>query len=218
MHSRSTDAPKSDPHQGLDRLLEAAGDIVFRTDAAGMVRFASSGALAVAAPRPLPPGSALTALVLEADQPAVRNALVDAATTADPVRVEARLKSSSGDTWFELRICRCGGADDPAPLLVVGRDMSVQHATEERLRHMATHDGLTELPNRLLLSDRIRMVIATARRSGQAFAVATVGLDGFKKVNDALGHPVGDAVLRMAALRLRRALRDSDTLARVGGD
>jgi diguanylate cyclase (GGDEF)-like protein len=83
---------------------------------------------------------------------------------------------------------------------------------------MATHDGLTELPNRLLQSDRIRMVIAQARRSGQSFSVATVGLDGFKKVNDGLGHPVGDAVLRMAAERLRRTLRDSDTLARVGGD
>ena len=96
--------------------------------------------------------------------------------------------------------------------------MSVQHATEERLRHMATHDALTELPNRLLLSDRIRMVIAHARRSGQGFSVATIGLDGFKKVNDGLGHPVGDAVLRMAAARLRKTLRDSDTLARVGGD
>jgi GGDEF domain-containing protein len=96
--------------------------------------------------------------------------------------------------------------------------MSSQHATEERLRHMATHDALTELPNRLLLSDRIRMVIAQARRSGQGFSVATVGLDGFKKVNDGLGHPVGDAVLRMAAARLRKTLRDSDTLARVGGD
>jgi diguanylate cyclase (GGDEF)-like protein len=83
---------------------------------------------------------------------------------------------------------------------------------------MATHDALTELPNRLLLSDRIRMVIANARRSGQGFCVATIGLDGFKKVNDGLGHPVGDAVLRQAASRLRKTLRDSDTLARVGGD
>ena len=96
--------------------------------------------------------------------------------------------------------------------------MSHQQATEQRLRHMATHDALTELPNRLLLSDRIRMTISTARRAGQPFAIATVGLDGFKKVNDALGHPIGDAVLKMAAARLRKTLRDSDTLARVGGD
>jgi diguanylate cyclase (GGDEF)-like protein len=62
------------------------------------------------------------------------------------------------------------------------------------------------------------MVIAGARRSGQGFSVATIGLDGFKKVNDGLGHPIGDEVLQVAAARLRRTLRDSDTLARVGGD
>jgi diguanylate cyclase (GGDEF)-like protein len=115
---------------------------------------------------------------------------------------------------FELRIAPTGDG----ALLVVGRDMSAQHATEERLRHMATHDALTELPNRLLLADRVRMVVANARRSGQGFAVATVGLDGFKKVNDGLGHQVGDTVLLQAAQRLRKALRDSDTLARPGGD
>jgi diguanylate cyclase (GGDEF)-like protein len=119
------------------------------------------------------------------------------------------------ESWFELRVTLLDGGPD---LLAVGRDMSAQRATEQRLRHMATHDALTELPNRLLLSDRIRMVIANARRSGQGFGVATIGLDGFKKVNDGLGHPVGDAVLRMAAARLRKTLRDSDTLARVGGD
>jgi diguanylate cyclase (GGDEF)-like protein len=64
----------------------------------------------------------------------------------------------------------------------------------------------------------MRMVIANSRRSGQGFAVASIGLDGFKKVNDGLGHPIGDALLRMAAQRLRKTLRDSDTLARVGGD
>jgi diguanylate cyclase (GGDEF)-like protein len=83
---------------------------------------------------------------------------------------------------------------------------------------MATHDALTELPNRLLLADRIRVVISNARRSGQGFSVVAIGMDGFKKVNDGLGHPLGDAVLQMAATRLRRVLRDSDTLARVGGD
>jgi diguanylate cyclase (GGDEF)-like protein len=131
------------------------------------------------------------------------------------VLVEARLRCADKDTWFELRITALGGGHD---LLAVGRDMSAQRETEQRLRHMATHDALTGLPNRLLLSDRIRMVIANARRSGQGFSVATIGIDGFKKVNDGLGHPVGDAVLREAAARLRKTLRDSDTLARVGGD
>jgi diguanylate cyclase (GGDEF)-like protein len=146
----------------------------------------------------------------------LRGALAELIQSGEARRVEIRIKSEQLDVWFELRLSVYGTPQQG--ILVVGRDLTAQYATEERLRHMATHDALTELPNRLLLSDRIRMTIAQARRSGQGFSVATVGLDGFKKVNDGLGHPIGDAVLRMAAARLRNTLRDSDTLARVGGD
>jgi len=202
--------------------MDGAGDIAFRIDPSGLIRHASQRAQArfagnEAHGRPLR-GSPLPALALDIDQAAVRNAVVDAIARGEAVLVEARLCAGEQETWFELRISALDGGSAGPELLVVGRDMSAQRATEERLRHMATHDALTELPNRLLLSDRIRMVIASARRSGQGFAVATIGLDGFKKVNDGLGHPVGDAVLRMAAARLRKTLRDSDTLARVGGD
>jgi diguanylate cyclase (GGDEF)-like protein len=222
------------PANSLDALMEAVGDIAFRIDPSGLIRHASARAEGMLGNTRGPGrelrGTSLSALAIEVDQPALRNAIVDATVRAEPVLVEARLRagdlntgtSNTGDTgagerdtWFELRISLL---DNGPELLAVGRDMSAQRATEQRLRHMATHDALTELPNRLLLSDRIRMVIASARRSGQGFSVATIGLDGFKKVNDGLGHPVGDAVLRMAASRLRKTLRDSDTLARVGGD
>jgi diguanylate cyclase (GGDEF)-like protein/PAS domain S-box-containing protein len=202
---------------GLDQIMDAAGDAVFRLDPAGRIRYASRRATRLLGRADRLDGTALSALAAEIDQPALRNAIAGAGGE-EPVLVEARLKTPEKDIWFELRLSRCTGPSGAEELLAVGRDMSAQHATEERLRHMATHDALTELPNRLLLSDRIRMVIAHARRSGQGFSVATVGLDGFKKVNDGLGHPVGDAVLRMAAARLRKTLRDSDTLARVGGD
>ncbi|CAN7414168.1 putative bifunctional diguanylate cyclase/phosphodiesterase [Massilia sp. LjRoot122] len=218
MHTSSSAAkfePRKQPLSLLDSLLEAAGDIVFRVTLGGQVRAASRRALTLSGVEP--GGRPLVSLVHDVDQPALRNALVSAGASGDPALLEARFRCGERDIWFELRIALITSGDD-APLLVVGRDMSAQHATEERLRHMATHDSLTELPNRVLLSDRIRMVIANARRSGQGFAVATIGLDGFKKVNDGLGHAVGDAVLRMAAGRLRRTLRDSDTLARVGGD
>jgi len=199
--------------------MEAVGDIAFRIDPSGLIRHASRRGQRLLGAIGEMRSTMLPTLAVEIDQPALRNAIVDATARAEPVLVEVRLRmgdaSAERDTWFELRISLL---DNGPELLAVGRDMSAQRATEQRLRHMATHDALTELPNRLLLSDRIRMVIANARRSGQGFSVATIGLDGFKKVNDGLGHPVGDAVLRMAAGRLRKTLRDSDTLARVGGD
>jgi diguanylate cyclase (GGDEF)-like protein len=229
MRPGSPAVTNEDPHHappaaGLDALMEAVGDIAFRIDPSGLIRHASQRARRLFEGRGELRASPLPALALDVDQPALRNAIVDATARAEPVVVEARLRTGdvrAGDkeTWFELRVSPLAGGGVAGPeLLAVGRDMSAQRATEQRLRHMATHDALTELPNRLLLSDRIRMVIANARRSGQGFSVATIGLDGFKKVNDGLGHPVGDAVLRMAAARLRKTLRDSDTLARVGGD
>ena len=218
------DPPRPSRARGsFDSLMEAAGDVVFRVTSSGEIRQASRRAQRlVGASFPLE-GRLLTSIVSEFDQAALRTAFVDVQAAAEPVLVRTRLRCSHNggerETWFELRIAARGDEDDgDDAFLVVGRDMSTQYATEERLRHMATHDALTELPNRLLLADRIRMVVANARRSGQGFAVAIVGLDGFKKVNDGLGHPIGDAVLRQAGLRLRKTLRDSDTLARVGGD
>ena len=205
----------------IDHLMEAAGELALRVDLAGQISRASRRAHALLGLASPLGATMLTSLAAEPDQPSLRNAVQDAvaaALDALPGRVTVRIKCLAGETWFDLSLSRMEHADGLAELLVIGRDMSSQHATEEQLRHLATHDALTGLPNRLLLSDRIRMVLSQSRRSGQGFAVVSIGLDGFKRINDALGHPVGDAVLRMAAARLRKALRDSDTLARVGGD
>ena len=198
--------------------MEEAGDVVFRLDAAGAVAFASRRATTLIGRLAPLHGLSLARLVGDDDHAALTAALAVAHSSGAPQVVQVRIKAPEAEVWHELRISCLAQPDGAPALLVVGRDMSQQQATEQRLRHLATHDALTELPNRLLLSDRIRMVIANARRSGQGFAVATIGLDSFKKVNDGLGHPVGDALLQMAAARLRKTLRDSDTLARVGGD
>ncbi|MET3132824.1 diguanylate cyclase (GGDEF)-like protein [Oxalobacteraceae bacterium GrIS 1.11] len=205
------------PRHELDNLMEEAGDIVFRLDREGSILFASKRArVLLGAMGAALDGAAFTGLVAADGAPALKAALGE--TAREPARADVLLKTPEGDIWFALRLSQYLNRHGGAEILVVGRDSSTQRNTEARLRHMATHDALTELPNRLLLSDRIRMVIAQASRTGQGFAVATIGLDGFKRVNDGLGHPVGDAVLRMAAARLRKTLRDSDTLARVGGD
>jgi diguanylate cyclase (GGDEF)-like protein len=85
-------------------------------------------------------------------------------------------------------------------------------------RHLAQHDALTGLPNRLLFDELVGSRLATADRHGTSLALLAIDLDGFKAVNDAHGHPVGDAVLKAAALRISRVLRGSDVVCRVGGD
>ena len=203
---------------GLRALMDAAGDFALRLDGDGRIAHASEGARALLGMDDLA-GVTLISLAAAPDRATLRHALAVALEThGESSLAEARLIANGREAWFELRLTASVDEDGRTALFAVGRDMSRQHQTEERLRHLATHDSLTELPNRLLLADRIRMVIAAARRSGQGFSVASVGLDGFKKVNDGLGLAVGDAVLRTAAARLRKTLRDSDTLARIGGD
>ena len=94
---------------------------------------------------------------------------------------------------------------------------SLAQANEE-LTHLALHDTLTGLPNRMLLADRISQAMAKVKEQGGCFSLMFIDLDGFKPVNDAFGHHLGDRLLREVALRLREQLRSQDTLARIGGD
>ncbi len=94
---------------------------------------------------------------------------------------------------------------------------SLANANQE-LTYLALHDNLTKLPNRLLLEDRLNQAIQSSRRSQAPFSVMFLDMDGFKEVNDAFGHSVGDALLAEVAERIRSAIRASDTLARIGGD
>lgn len=202
----------------LVSLMEAAGDAVFRLNTNGTILYASRRTIELIGPEASLPDQALMSLVFASDEPAICLAISQAVDSRQPSRVNARIKTPGSSLWMELQITAYLAADGTSELLAVGRDISGQQATEERLRHMATHDALTGLPNRSLLSDRVRMAIAHARRTGTGFTLLALDLDGFKKVNDALGHPVGDALLRVAAGRLSETLRDVDTLARVGGD
>ncbi len=97
-------------------------------------------------------------------------------------------------------------------------DITERKRTEARMLHLAQHDPLTGLPNRLLFHDRLRQAMARSRRGTSLLAVVLVDLDRFKAVNDAFGHRVGDGVLKQVGQRLRAALRESDTVARIGGD
>ena len=121
--------------------------------------------------------------------------------------------------WVEWHNSALRGTDGAVvSILSLAQDVTSRIEAEARLQHMATHDGLTGLPNRALLSDHLASALARALRSGQRVAVLFLDLDHFKAVNDTFGHRVGDELLRSVARRVRAVLRQSDMLARLSGD
>ena len=101
--------------------------------------------------------------------------------------------------------------------LAMHEDITERQCAEERVGHMARHDALTDLPNRLLLRERIEHELKRVKR-GESLAILCLDLDHFKSVNDTLGHPIGDKLLKLVADRLRGCTREPDTIARLGGD
>jgi diguanylate cyclase (GGDEF)-like protein len=119
----------------------------------------------------------------------------------------------------ELALTRVEGSEDDAPsFYAFMRDTSERRAGEEMLTYLAYHDPLTELPNRAMVEQQLDLALARARRGGEAVALMFVDLDDFKLVNDRFGHASGDRLLAAAGDRLRGVLRESDVLARQGGD
>ena len=133
--------------------------------------------------------------------------------------------------WIEEKLVRLDNREleveiAAAPSLYQGRpavqeifrDIKERKLVTRRLEHMALYDGLTDLPNRTLFFDRLNHSFAVARRNKHSFALLFIDLDGFKQINDTWGHDVGDLLLKETAARLLGTVRDSDTVARMGGD
>jgi len=121
--------------------------------------------------------------------------------------------------WWDVVVSPVLG-DDGRPIRLVGisRDMTQEKAAEDRVRWSATHDPLTELPNRALFNERLAEAIADAARTGGKVGLLHLDVDHLKAVNDAMGHDAGDALLKAFAQRLRGVVRGTDTVARWGGD
>jgi diguanylate cyclase (GGDEF)-like protein/PAS domain S-box-containing protein len=164
----------------------------------------------------------LAGLVHPDEFEAVRTALRDhmEGVTPDYAMVH-RIRMRDGSwRWIEARgtVTEWGERGEPLRMVGTFSNIDARKQEEERMRRMAHEDPLTKLPNRVLLDDRMHQAIRVAARDGQKVGLIYFDLDKFKPVNDTHGHAVGDRLLRMVAERVRGVLRESDTLARVGGD
>ncbi len=139
----------------------------------------------------------------------------------DYYECEVRMRHKDGHwVWVLNRGKVATWTKDGKPQLMFGthQDITRRKLDEEKMRSVAQHDALTRLPNRVLLDDRLKQALAFARRNHTRLAVMFIDLDKFKPINDHLGHDAGDMVLKEVARRIRNALRESDTVARIGGD
>jgi len=133
-------------------------------------------------------------------------------------RTEVRLLDRDGREKFTEVTVETLSLDIGDCLLITARDISQLKAAQAQIQHLAYHDALTNLPNRALLLDRLSQQIALLNRHNLRGAVLFIDLDHFKHINDSLGHPIGDAVLKMLTTRLEANVRQEDTVARLGGD
>ena len=206
--------------------LNSIGDAVISTDANGDLTFLNSVAetltgwsLDEAAGRPLPE---VFRLIDMATNQAARNPM-EAAIRENKTVVLGPNCVLVGRDGMESAI-----EDSAAPIhdrrgnvtgaVMVFHDVSATRALSLQMAYLAQHDALTDLPNRLLLNDRLAHSLAYAKRHNRQLAVLYLDLDMFKRVNDSLGHSVGDGLLQSVASQLRQAVRAADTVSRLGGD
>jgi len=133
--------------------------------------------------------------------------------------IESRLLPSGRTNWtLTTKLPMHDKDGNVIGLMGITREINEIRQVEMALQHLATHDSLTDLPNRYLMIDRLTQLLARARGSNVPFALLFMDIDGFKAINDARGHEFGDVLLKTVAQRLTRHARHGDTVARMGGD
>jgi diguanylate cyclase (GGDEF)-like protein/PAS domain S-box-containing protein len=205
-------------------ILEAAGAIIVGLDPVGTVTLVNRAACALLgrAEAELTGEDFFDVAVPDDDRPAARlafAALMAGAAGPDGTHVEHAVTGGDGArrtvAWTYSAV-REDGALSGA--VAAGQDTTERCRQEEQIAHLAYHDALTGLPNRTLLREHLRLALARSRRTSAGIALLHLDVDGFRLVNDSLGHAAGDELLSRLAVRVREATRATDLLARPGGD
>jgi len=207
--------------------LDSIGDAVLSTDAAGNVMYLNSVAEQLlgwsreeASGRPL--GKVFRVLDGITREPPARNPMELAMKRNEPVGLAANsvlVRRDGMETAIEDSAAPIRGRDGRViGAVMVFHDVSASREVMAKMSHLAQHDYLTDLPNPVLLDDRIAQAIALAQRHDRQLAVLYMDLDRFKDVNDSLGHDTGDKLLQSVAQRLKACVRGSDSISRKGGD
>src|ERR1700683_2657349 len=228
MERRSTAAVLLE-NQVANVTLDSIGEAVLRTDIHGNVAYLNRIAENLIGWRQEKALGRPVAEVLRIVDP------VNGATVRDALEIVMREEKTAGVTahcmhcilvrrdgfklGIEITVTPMRDQDgDASGAVVAFRDVSVARATSLEMSHLAQHDFLTDLPNRMLFNDRLQQAISLAVRQGKQLAVMFVDLDHFKKINDSLGYGVGDKLLQSVAGRLVTCVRRTDTVSRLGGD
>jgi len=204
--------------------LNAIGDGVISTDRSGRVAFMNPVAEALTGyTRSEAQGQPLAQVMRTYDESGERQApppVDQCLVRGEIVQADNYVLLRAGDErairWSGAPVRNADGEVDG--MVLAFSDVTQILSLSRDMVHMATHDALTGLPNRVLMKDRLELALARARRAGEQVAVMFVDLDGFKRINDALGHGAGDALLQEVAARLKASCREEDSVARWGGD
>ena len=196
--------------------LELVHDGIITLDGAGRARYLNSAAEAITG-RPLAQALGRPLDEITGLKPVDAGNTLPQSSDGDLLQIATHTLTAPDGTERAVRIARHPLPQDGGSVVAI-TDVTANLTLTRQIRFQATHDSLTGLPNRAILADRLGQTLAAARRRRQSAAVLFIDLDGFKKVNDALGHRAGDLMLREVGKRLESRIRAEDTAARWGGD
>ncbi len=207
-------------HQ-LSSALEQTADLILITDKNGTIEYANQAVVSTT-------GYQMEEII--GQNPKIFNSgkhdtefikqLWETILAGEPFRRTIANRKQSGELYYEEKTISPikNEFGDITHFVSTGKDITARIIAQESLEHLAFHDVLTGLPNRALFNDRLKSGLAQAKRQHKKLALLFFDVDRFKRINDTLGHEVGDILLKQIADKLRKRFRDSDTIARLGGD